>query len=924
MKTYKPFLLLTVLIWSSLSYAFNYSCIGKDDTVAPNPQTYVDGDGNTQFTDPMKAWQGTHSNWSASKDWGCCEKLVLDGRTCKDPSVEDTSLKKCSAHGECGGELGCYPMTDDDMWNPATEDDAAADAMAIKENEFEQQQSSLGDEDPKEAGQACYRNMECESYNCKNFKCEQAETICRLADKEEIAPGAIKCDEGLSKDTNLVCIDASISYFNGLLGDILVTPKAGGTSCEFELYPSGKDKDGKPLTSRNIQGAVNLGIKTLRSMEWLYSTSNGGDDCLFTQKYMKDEMIKLIDIRKEILKAYNEDMLYVENNFKIISGAQAENQDTTATLCADESGNYEVATFHDIAMRKSTGIDFLCYMKARNILYKEYELAMKDWTAKLQVVTTAYRDTVFNFGEKDKNWTTGSKSYSYKDRNCRNWPKWHKKVKRRWSRKYKVRGHNSTNKMAIDMPGVTQYLSFVGNANASKYFKSSRYYLIDPLMPSLSYGNFGGGGFFGGTYERTLGGGNGLIDIYSKFDGGLQTYLKTLRTDTPPETFILEPEISGSYEMRGCLDNRNRPECEKFNKYVTEIKDFAFAQFLAYSRHYKKKYKRYFKSEGTWRRQLYNRYDVDLVNLQKYYSALSDPNGLRSKQNDCLDRLINGINKDFTNTEGTGIATGVSNYYKKSDTNYLGGGGQGNRSNIPKIQKSLGTPQAFKLRAFNNSLKDNGGLKDSSSSKTGAGSGAIDGESVGNGLLASRVKKMNEANEKATKSGVDVAMKSQELTDSLAKAGLISGGSSLSAAAGNDSNASTSGASGKKASLDDEVEEKKISSVDPNLLKGNSAGAGSGLGTGVLSGIGASSSGYGNGSSEGSGTLSNPSGMSDEEKDIMAANYDRTRSKYKTNEDDSLFQVLSKTYVRNLDKILTRKKKLDEGAASFPSEPSKP
>ena len=64
--------------------------------------------------------------------------------------------------------------------------------------------------------------------------------------------------------------------------------------------------------------------------------------------------------------------------------------------------------------------------------------------------------------------------------------------------------------------------------------------------------------------------------------------------------------------------------------------------------------------------------------------------------------------------------------------------------------------------------------------------------------------------------------------------------------------------------------------------------------------------------------------MSDEEKDRMAANYDRTKSEYKTSEDDTLFQVLSKTYVRNLDKILTRKKKLDEGSASEPSQPSQP
>ena len=73
-----------------------------------------------------------------------------------------------------------------------------------------------------------------------------------------------------------------------------------------------------------------------------------------------------------------------------------------------------------------------------------------------------------------------------------------------------------------------------------------------------------------------------------------------------------------------------------------------------------------------------------------------------------------------------------------------------------------------------------------------------------------------------------------------------------------------------------------------------------------------------------SDTKSDPTGLSDEEKDIMSANYDRNKGDYKTSEDDSLFLVVSKTYVRNLDKVLTRKKKLDDDSASSPSIPSEP
>lgn len=48
--------------------------------------------------------------------------------------------------------------------------------------------------------------------------------------------------------------------------------------------------------------------------------------------------------------------------------------------------------------------------------------------------------------------------------------------------------------------------------------------------------------------------------------------------------------------------------------------------------------------------------------------------------------------------------------------------------------------------------------------------------------------------------------------------------------------------------------------------------------------------------------------MNDEEKEVVLANYERTRSVYKEDSSDSLFERISKAYVRNLDKVLTRKK----------------
>jgi hypothetical protein len=48
--------------------------------------------------------------------------------------------------------------------------------------------------------------------------------------------------------------------------------------------------------------------------------------------------------------------------------------------------------------------------------------------------------------------------------------------------------------------------------------------------------------------------------------------------------------------------------------------------------------------------------------------------------------------------------------------------------------------------------------------------------------------------------------------------------------------------------------------------------------------------------------------MNDEEKEIVLANYERTKGHYKEDSSDTLFEKISKAYVRNLDRILVKKK----------------
>jgi hypothetical protein len=937
MKTHKPLLLLTLLFWSAFAHsAFNYSCVDKDKPTSPSPRTYTDSDGNTHETDAYKAWKNSYPELNA--DWGCCDKLVQNASTkvCEDPSLADSSLQECSAHTQCSDGKGCYTRTEDDLFDTESVPEDQEAAMAEKEKKYEEQQNGLGEGGDKGAGEACYTNKECESYVCKKFKCEASPKICRIAIAGDYAPGAVKCEEPLTKDPATSICGGEPSYYSGLLGDIIVGQKPGGTRCEFQLYPTGTDSAGTPLGNEHLQGAVNLAIKTSRSMEWLYSTVSNArhTDCLYTRNYMQDKMVDLIARRRDILKAYNEDMLFVEDNFKLINAAALENKSPISTLCAvPGGGSYELTTQHDVASRKATGLDFLCYMKERNLLYQEYENLMNVWHADLQKVLTAYRDTASGWGEKDKSWNLAGTNHEAKDRGCRDWTDWHKKIKRRWSERYKVKGKHGENYNTVEKEGVKEYLSFLSDSNAHKSFQTGKYFLLDPLMPGgyqqgMNFRSFGDSRNLNGDEDRKLHGNDGLADIYDKFEARMLAYVKTLRKDLPPENFIHEPEIRGSYEMRGCVDNLNDPKCAKFREYLADIKDFAFAQFLAYSRHYKKKYKDYFKNGDSWRWKLFNRYDVDLVNLQKYYTALSGANGLRTMQNKCLDDLINGINKDFTDTDPSGVNTGESNYYN-TNTNYQGTGGGRENYNKPKIKQNYGTPRSFKLSGFNNSMKDNGAMKDGMTGKNGAGSGSVGNANIGSGALASRVKAMEDANAKALARGVDLKAKAEELQSNMAKAGLMSGGGGAMAARGGSGAAggAGSGGSGHTATLDSEKEmDASKNAQGANVGKGAAAGAGGGDAGALMGVVAGSGAGYDAGAAAGAGAgaVGDASGMSDEEKDRMSANYDRTKSEYKTKDDDTLFQVLSKTYVRNLDKLLTRKKKLEEDAASAPSEPSRP
>ncbi len=947
MKTFKLMFLLTLIASSMMSMAAPNACIMKGKTVAP-AKVIKDAQG-VEITNPEYiTWKNANPAGAIQESWTCCENLKLNPttRVCQDESLIDDTLIHCKTNAECSNGEGCFPLREDDMFITDSTDPDVINATNEKEEKFNEQMNTLGDIEPKPTTNPpmrCTRDLECESYKCEGNMCV-ANNICRLADKGEQAVGNIKCMEPYEKEvTTGICTQDQTQFYSLLLGKIEVKPVAGTKQCQFELYPSATTTaTTTPEEAREqIARAVNLGVVTTRAMEWLYSSTSMRDDrdCLFTMKHMRDPMKAIAEKRKKILKVFSDKYNLMESDFKKVQDAKQNDMTSILSPCG------EFTTAHDIALRRATGLDYLCYMSNRNDMFIEYESAMRELIGEMAEVTKGYDETAKHWDEKAKDWTIGTASHNWEDRKCRSWPKWHKKIKRRWGEKYIVRGKTIDNSIVFNQKMVNDYLGFIGQMDpksAANEFKKRRYWLIDPLMPggvnqSVGFDNFGSGG----KYDRQLGflfgssGGaavntdaakritSGLLGVHAKFRDRLIDHMKGLNQGSKAAEFIYEPEIPSSFESRGCIDKLNAPECAKFKTYVDTVQDAAFAQFLAYSKHHKRKYKDFFRNEASWRRKLFNRYHTDLANLNTYYESLET---LRTSQNACLELVINQLKSSDFNTGDKGINAGTeaNNYYNKTDNNMANAKTRATNYNAPKAAKVYANPYAISIGTNGKTFSDNTG-KSSLSGDSSAGSTGV--SSANSNALAARMKEMEGVNKASIAKNPKLAEKEKEIQDSLKASGLLTGGGAAvgdSSASGADASGTTAGVaagstSGTQATIGDKEDTAKS---DGSATSGSGSGvAGSGLSSigapGSASGeLGGIYGGMGSGAESESEaeTRQDPTGMSDEEKDVLAANYERQRSSYETKEEDSLFQAVSKTYVRNLDKILTRKKRLEESS----------
>jgi hypothetical protein len=150
--------------------------------------------------------------------------------------------------------------------------------------------------------------------------------------------------------------------------------------------------------------------------------------------------------------------------------------------------------------------------------------------------------------------------------------------------------------------------------------------------------------------------------------------------------------------------------------------------------------------------------------------------------------------------------------------------------------------------------------------------------------------------------------KLSEMKD-LSNVGVTGAGGAYSSSSGSSSN--SGGSHPNQAKLDDIEKDSSESDYDKDSgSRGRSAGPRP------------TSPNRSSGMSDASGAAPDSS-AADADNEHMMSNIDRNKNAFKSNEDDTLFSVVSKTYMRNLDKILTRKKKIDEEANALPVEPAK-
>ncbi len=869
----------------------------------------------------------------------CCvglEKNALG--KCDEPAFNDTSLVSCTSGSDCSGGTGCFPQSSSDLFSSVSPSTEEVQVLSDKKLELQAQLDETPN--PKPVGAICIHSKDCVSYSCSAGICEDKK-VCRFAGAGEFASATINCGKDLIKKPNGMCeVDpnAKNPIYLGLLSESTIQPLG---KCEFRLDEESRNKS-------------LVAMQSLRAMEFFLATISvpAEKECFQVMPLLKNEIAApFLTMRKNILSNFTDQLNQIEFDYKQLIDASKKYQYSNVEGVSGNN-NPQQLTIHkdetisdkDLATRQTSGYDNLMMMYRRNILFQSYEKSMLDTVKIANVKVSGLSKGMGEWKDGDTSWNIGTKfvaayncegSKYQRKRFLGSWrTEYYNHVKDRWSVHYEVSGSAADNASIVKRDRVAEVLKMIGGKatkeEAITEFTKAKYYLVDPMLysdmtymgpnkPLRSRSSFLGifGGFRDLRRAHYINGDSSAS--YKKMHTNLQPKLKefyrSLKMNKDQKGFVYEPELLTT-EAKDCLDSPADPsKCEKFQPFLDNVNDEAFAHFLAYSYSNKDSYEGFFSNATTYRRRLLAKLEVDMLNISKYYETIITH---RDKQNDCIEKVINGLaGSGILESDDDGLSEGGSYFDptkggKQPGVNTSGQAMSAIRTMSPlsraKFQLNLANSPINRLGK--NSMMDNVATSGETSSR-----GGID--STQSAFLAARKDAMLNANSKASAAGINVAAKEKAVTDSINSLARINGGlgSGSGATGARASSAFGFGDGTGKAAVSGESASKNEISGDE--ATGNNArvitvGAGANAGVGV--GVGADDSSDFEKSYHSRGLLrpgTKATGLSNSDQNKIMSEYERTKNDYKGTEDDGIFSKVSKAYVRNLDKILNKKEKIE-------------
>lgn len=893
----------------------------------------------------------------------CCAGFKMDsGRKCiKDPTPMDYSLVSCDplVGGTCQDGRACLKQSAESFFKYTPQNQSEVATQAAEESMVDNDAES-GEPGALAVGKDCKVNSDCLSYNCESvpetdkYVCKD-KFICRYGDETDTDLAAtVKCDADLV-NIGGVCKLKTVTDDPPVIGIIDADKKTIGDAnkCELEL-----DGDTKKLGYR--------ALVAFRSMEYLLANFNASDDCMLINKHIREKIASdFLSRRRTILKNFNILMAQLEQDQQILLAASEKRKEEMLSIYA--GADKEVMSSYDLATRRQSGFDVHNLMMKRNAAYRSYEYEMAKLAQEVAAKIKALNDDMGRWTDHmERGWTLAGSSYRGRDYKCRGGGFLNlgrRKIYKRWNKKIWVQATADNLKTIGDTDVLASLVlasgakeaeiktKLAGNANisfaGSNLFFGS--YLIDPLIDlnrpglaaafksvALPFGmNFG---VYGAPASSGVLSMSSYKDVRTAIKLDYVSYFGSLKTDLGPAVqkpdpnlekiisaanpqrpkgFIYEPELVKT-QLRNCLNpaaGETPPaDCSEVDKMLNSISAETLAAFIAWSQHNRGDYKFYFGNPKTWRRSLLSYWEKQLINASVYYAKTID---LRDKQDDCIMKYRDQSWATLLDGAG-GIGTGTKNYYQEGT--YIGNGTLPLNPKATTPRTKPLPPYAFDLKVDSFSINTPGNSKDPAVSVSGASSANI---AAMEATAATRVKAMKATNAKLAAKGVNIADKEAEYKATIdSMAGGAGGAGSFGSMGAGASASKSSTPSLSNTSNSNAAPDTKKDAASKGLGEGVSGGAtsGAGAGAGEASGVNGQGIGaFGNygsaltGSSSdamsgASGGYQDPTGMSNEDKDVILANIERNKSKYKRNEEDNLFTIISKQYANSLPKILTKKK----------------